>query len=192
MPRNLFFALMTKCWTNLKLFLKCKKCLKHFKIQTTNYKQSNDNGNGCFWLSSPLESFFLSACKFPTYLQAIRARVWWEFLEQGFAQPPELFASTSQFAQVEDAWKLFAPKWPKDVWCTKNRPVSEEKTDHQHRWSGVKLACALKSSFSWRLAWCVLFLSHVSTKTKLKRDKMLLTFKSKFVQLLVTEGKKDF
>ena len=183
MPRNLFFALMTKCWTNLKLFLKCKKCLKHFKIQTTNYKQSNDNCNGCFWLSSPLESFFLSACKFPASLRAIRERVWWGFLEQCSGQLPELFSSTSQFAQVADIWMLFEPKWPKDVRCTKNRPFSEEKTVHQPRWSGVKSVCALGSSLPWRSAYAVsFFLFHFSKK-------VLLTFNSKFVQHLVMSAK---
>ena len=42
---------------------------------TTNYKQNNDNGNGCFVLSSLLGSFFLFAQKFLAFLQASREQV---------------------------------------------------------------------------------------------------------------------
>ena len=44
------------------------KALVKKQQKTTNYKQNNDNGNGCFSLSSLLGSFFLFAHKFLAFL----------------------------------------------------------------------------------------------------------------------------
>ena len=51
------------------------KALVKKQQKTTNYKQNNDNGNGCFALSSLLGSFFLFAHKFLAFLRASREQV---------------------------------------------------------------------------------------------------------------------